>query len=222
MTVRYYIIITIFFALAISCQAQENMLIKKIAGKEIVRTGYDESGELISKQKFSISNLDTKDGYLSAKISVLLFDEKDILTGSYTTVYVCKPDESDILVTVFSLASQNNAEYVIETSSTDFKGLYNFPENIKKLNDVDFEMSVKSGLLSFFGSKNRVSIKKRTLEMENADYILKSDLTVEAYLWGIRVKTISYVVIEKLDSEKSFISQVFRNDDGSYFSINYN
>lgn len=208
-------------ALAINCQAQENMLIKKIAGKEIVRTSYNESGDLISKQKFSISNLETKDGNLSTEISVLLFDEKDILTGSYTTVYDCKPDESDILLTVFSLASQNNAEYVFEASSTGFTGLYNIPENTKKLNDINFEMSVKSGLLSFFGSKSRVSIKNRIIEMENAVYILKSDLAVEAYLWGMRVKTIRYVVIEKLDSEKSFISQVFRNDDGSYFSINY-
>ena len=58
--------------------------------------------------------------------------------------------------------------------------------------------------------------------METGNYILTSDLTVEAYLWGVRVKSIQYRVTERLDQEKSLISQNFKNEDGSYFLINYN
>jgi hypothetical protein len=197
------------------------MLIEQIAGRDIIRTGYNEAAVLISKQKFSIGNLDTVKGDLSVKIIVLLFNEKDKLTDSYTTDYVCKPDESNVLLTVFAFARQNDAEYVIEASSPEFKELYNFSDNTKKLNDLSVEMSVKSGLLSFFGSKNKVSIKNRRLELETANYILKSDLRVDAYLWGIRVKSIRYQVIEKLDSEKSLTHQKFISEDGSYFLIDY-
>ncbi|KOH43700.1 hypothetical protein NC99_34690 [Sunxiuqinia dokdonensis] len=212
----------ILLALGKICRGQDNMLIEQIAGRDIIRRGYNEAGDQISKQKFSISKLDTVEGFLSVQIRVSLFDEKDKLTESYTTDYVCKPDESNVLVTVFPFARQNDAEYVIETSSPEFKELYDFSDNAKKLNDLIVEMSVKSGLLGFFGSKNRISIKNRSLEMETGNYILTSDLTVEAYLWGVRVKSIQYRVTERLDQEKSLISQNFKNEDGSYFLINYN
>jgi hypothetical protein len=157
------------------------------------------------------------EGFLSVQIRVSLFGEKDKLTESYTTDYVCKPDESNVLVTVFPFARQNDAEYVIETSSPEFKELYDFSDNAKKLNDLIVEMSVKSGLLGFFGSKNRISIKNRSLEMETGNYILTSDLTVESYLWGIRVKSIRYRVTERLNPERLLMSQEFQNKSGSFF-----
>lgn len=220
--IKYLIITVILLAWLRVCQGQENMLIEQIAGREIVRKGYNEAGDQISKQKFSISKLDTVEGFLSVQIRVSLFDEKDKLTDSYTTDYVCKPDESNVLVTVFPFARQNDAEYVIETSSPEFKELYDFSDNAKKLNDLSVEMSVKSGLLGFFGSKNRISIKNRSIKMETGNYILKSDLTVDAYLWGIRVKSIRYQVTERLDTERFLTRQKFENENGSYFLISYN
>lgn len=202
-------------------QGQENMLIVQIAGRDIVRKSYNEADDQISKQKFSISNLDTVKGYLSVEIRVLVFDEKEKLTDSYTTVYVCKPDESNVLVTVFPFARKNDAEYVIEASSPGFKELYDFSDDAKKLNDLSLEMSIKSGLLGFFGSKNRISIKNRNLEMKSGNYILTSDLMLDAYLWGIRVKSIQYHVTEKLSAERWLTEQKFKNEDKSYFLINY-
>jgi len=219
--IRYFFIIIALTTWAKVSYGQDDMLIEQIAGRDIVRTSYNEASDQISKQKFNISNLDTVKEYLSVKIKVLLFDEKEKLTDSYTTVYVCKPDESNVLVTVFPFTLKNDAEYVIEASSPGFKELYDFPDNAKKLNDLSLEMSVKSGLLGFFGSKNRISINNRNLEMKTGNYILTSDLMLDAYLWGIRVKSIQYQVIERLDSKKSLISQKFKNEDGSYFLINY-
>lgn len=219
---KYFIIAMILLAWGRICRGQDNMLIEQIAGRDIIRKGYNEAGDKISKQKFSISNLDTLKGILSVQIRVSLFDEKDKLTDSYTTDYVCKPDESNVLLTVFPFARQNDAEYVIETSSPEFKELYDFSDNAKKLNDLSVEMSVKSGLLGFFGSNNRISIKNRSLEMETGNYILTSDLTVEAYLWGLRVKSIQYEVIEMLNAEKFLMSQKFQNKSGSFFIVNYN
>ncbi len=217
-----FVIIIVLLAWANICQGQENMLIEQIAGRDIVRTSYNEADDQISKQKFHISNLDTVKGYLSVEIRVLLFDEKEKLTDSYTTVYVCKPDESNVLVTVFPFALKNDAEYAIEASSPGFKELYDFSDNAKKLSDLSLEMSVKSGLLGFFGSRNRISIRNRNLEMKSGNYILTSDLILDAFLWGIRVKSIQYHVTEKLSAKRWLTEQKFRNEDGSYFLINYN
>lgn len=220
--IKCFILVMILLAWVRVCQGQENMLIEQIAGRDIIRTGYNEVGEQISKQKFNISYLDTVKGYLSVDIRVLLFDEKEKLTDSYTTVYVCKQDESNVLVTVFPFARENDVEYEIDVSSPGFKKLYDFSDNAKKLNDLSLEMSVKSGLLGFFGSKNKISIRNRSLEIKSGNYILTSGLMFEAYLWGVRVKSIRYRVTERLDQEKSLIGQKFKNEDGSYFIINYN
>lgn len=219
---KYFIIAMILLTWGKICHGQNNMLIEQIADRDIIRKGYNESGDQTSKQKFSISSLDTIKGFLSVKIRVSLFDEKDMLSGSYTTNYVCKPNESNVLVTVFAFAQQNNAEYVIEASSPEFKELYDFSDNAGKLNDLNVEMSIKSGLLGFFGSNNQILIKNRSLEMETDNYILKSDLTVEAYLWGIRVKSIRYRLTERLDAKGLLTGQKFKNEDGNYFLISYN
>lgn len=218
---RYFILIIALTAWVNICNGQENMLIEQIADKDIVRTSYNRAGDLISKQKFNISSLNTVKGYLSVKIKVLLFDEKEKLTDSYTTVYVCKPNESNVLITVFPFAKKNHAEYVIEASSPEFKDLYDFPDNTEKLSDLSLDMSVKSGLLGFLGSKNRISIRNRRIEMKSGNYILTSDLILDAFLWGIRVKSLRYQVTERLDPENSLISQKFKNEDGSYFLITY-
>ncbi len=220
--IKYFIIVMILLAWVRVSQGQENMIIEQIAGREIVRTSYNEAGDQISKQEFNISNLNTVKGYLSVEIRILLFDEKEKLTDSYTTVYVCKPNESNILLTVFPFARQNNAEYVIEASSPGFKELYDFSDNAKKLNNVSLDMSVKSGLLGFFGSKNKISIRNRNLEMKSGNYILTSDLILDAYLWGIRVKSIQYHVTEKLSAKRWLAEQKFKNEDDSYFLIHYN
>ncbi len=220
--IRYFFITIAFMVWTQVSYGQDNMLIKQIAGRDIVRKSYNEAGDQTSTQKFTISNLDSVKGYLSVKIRVLLFDVKDKLTDNYTTNYICKPGESNILLTVFPFARKDDAEYVIEASSPGFKQLYDFPDNANRLSNLSFEMSVKSGLLGFFGSKNKVSIRNRNLEMKSGNYILTSDLTVDAYLWGIRVKSIQYQVTEKLSAERLLTEQKFKNEDGSYFLINYN
>ena len=60
--IKYFIIAMILLALGKICRGQDNMLIEQIAGRDIIRRGYNEAGDQISKQKFSISKLDTVEG----------------------------------------------------------------------------------------------------------------------------------------------------------------
>ncbi|MDZ7846513.1 MAG: hypothetical protein U5L96_06970 [Owenweeksia sp.] len=199
----------------------QDMLIEQIAGKKIVRQAYNEEKEFISKQIFVVSPLQKMDNRLKVELRVSMYDEDSKLTEKYTTQYTCEPAKSDVLLTVFPFARKGDAEYVIDVSSSDFKRLYDFEPGEKTLNDLSLQMSVKSGILGFFGSKNVIKLTNRNLSKNEEGFILKSNLTIEAYLWGMKVKTISYQVTEKLDDNKQLLYQKFITDDGSYFLMNY-
>ncbi len=199
----------------------QDMLIEQIAGKEVVRQSFNTAKELTSKQVFQVGQLQTKGNQLVVRVEVSLFDEDLELTDKYITKYTCEPDESDVLLTVFPFARKGDAEYVIEASSTGFKKLYYFSADAKKLEDLSLEMSVESGILSFFGSKNILSLTERRLHKNDSGYTLQSQMTIEAYLWGLKVKTIRYQVTEKLDQNRTLLSQVFIDKDGSYFLVDY-
>lgn len=197
------------------------MLIEQIAGKEIVRKAFNEEKELTSKQVFKVGELQTKGNKLTVEFQVNLFDTDGKLSEKYFTQYTCKPDKSNVLLTVFPLAGKGDAEYVIKTSSTGFKRLYDFETGDNTLEDLSMEMSMKSGLLGFFGSKNRITLTNRRVFKTAGDFHLYSQLTIKAYLWGLKVKTIQYTVKEKLNANRTLLSQKFMAEDGSYFLVEY-
>lgn len=199
----------------------QNMLIEQIAGKEVVRKAFNAHKELTAKQVFKVGVLQTTRSQLSVQLQVSLFDEKGKLKDKYLTQYTCEPGKSHVLLAVFPFARQGNAEYVIEASSPGFKRLYDFEADAQSLPDLNLEMSVKSGILSFFGSKTLLSLTNRRVSKNGSGFELKSQLKIEAYLWGLKVKTIQYTATEILDIDKGLLSQMFMAEDGSYFLMNY-
>lgn len=197
------------------------MLIEQIAGKEVIRQTFNATKELTSRQVFQVGQLQTKGNQLVVRVQVSLYDEDLKLTDQYITEYNCEPDRSDILLTVFPFSRKGDAEYIIEASSSGFKKLYVFSPDIKKLDDLSLEMSVESGILSFFGSKNLLTLTDRRLRKNENGYTLESQMTIEAYLWGLKVKTLRYRVTEKLDQNRTLLSQMFIDKDGSYFLMDY-
>lgn len=199
----------------------QDMLIEQIAGKEIVRKAFNAEKEQISKQVFKVEELQTSGSELTVELQVKLFDEDGKLVENYFTRYTCESGKSDVLVTVFPFARKDDAEYVVEASSPGFKRLYDFESGDNTLEDLSMEMSIKSGLLGFFGSKNKVTLSKRRVNKTASGFDLQSQLTMEAYLWGIKVKTIRYAITEKLDNNRTLLSQNFTAKDGSSFTMNY-
>ena len=199
----------------------QDMLIEQIAGKEITRSAYNKEKELISKQVFKVGPMQDNDNRLRVELQVNLFDRDGNLSKSYTTQYVCEPGKSAVLLSVFPFARKADAEYVIDASSPGFKRLYDFEPDDNILEDLSLEMSIESGLLGFFGSKNIMSITERKLSQNKNGFTLKSNITIKAYLWGMKVKTIRYKVTEKLDPNKQLLNQMFMAEDGSYFLMNY-
>jgi hypothetical protein len=87
--------------------------------------------------------------------------------------------------------------------------------------DIQLKMSVESGMLSFFGSKSLVTIKNRKKEVEDQSIKISSEAVIEAYIMGIRIKTIIYVVEEYLTENFVLQRQKFTEDNGAYFTMKY-
>ncbi|SRX75744.1 hypothetical protein [Aequorivita antarctica] len=208
-----FILIIILFSITMTSQTE--MLIGQISGRFVVRENFDEKGAFLNKQTFESGKVIAINGYYEIEVITELFDKNKKSTDKYTTTYRCKPDEASIMVMAFPFSDPKSLETEINTTSTNFKVLY----DLDNLEDIELEMSFDSGLLNFFGSKSSIKIYERKLNY-NKDNI-KSKINIKAYTLGIRIKQLNYIVNEKLNEKGLLTSQKFTEADGSYFTMNY-
>lgn len=195
--------------------AQNEMLIGQISGRNVVRKNFDKEGDFLNKQTFEAGEIIDKNGVYEIKVVTELFDKDRKSTDKYTTTYRCEPDDANVMIMAFPFSKPKSKETEINTISENFKKLY----DLQNLKDIELEMSFDSGLLNFFGSKSIIKIYDRKLE--DGKNIIKSKINIKAYAWGIRVKQLNYTVIEKLNEEGLLTFQEFTEEDNSYFTMNY-
>lgn len=198
----------------------KEMFIEQIAGKKIVREDFNRNGGQQGKQVFSIGELEQKNNIYEVAVVVELYDIENKLEKKYTTSYKCNPNEFDVLVNVFPFSDPNDAKIKVDVTSKDFQRLYDL-NGQKKLKDIHLKMSVESGVLNFFGSKNLITFTDREKKIENGEMKVSSTVIMEAYLMGLRIKTIKYSVEEYLTLEFVLKQQTFKDKNGSYFTMNY-
>lgn len=198
----------------------KEMFIEQIAGKKIVRKDFGKSGEQKGKQVFTIGELERKDNIYEVAVVVKFYDIENELEKKYTTSYKCNPYEFDVLVNVFPFSDPNDAKIKVDVTSKDFQQLYEL-NGQERLKDIHLKMSVESGVLNFFGSKNLVTLKDREKKMENGEIKVTSTVIIEAYLMGLKIKTIRYSVEEYLTWGFVLKQQTFKAKNGSYFTMNY-
>lgn len=198
---------------------EKEMLIEQIAGKKIVRKNFDKNGKPQGMQIFLTGELKRDRETYSIEVVVELYDENNQLDEKYTTTYQCNPGEFDVLLNVFPFADPGDEKIRVEVTSEDFKQLYELRNS--KLNDIHLTMRVESGVLSFFGSKSLVTIKNRQSKKENGKITISSAAVVEAYVMGIKIKTINYTVEETLTENSVLQRQKFMEEDGVYFTMTY-
>lgn len=196
--------------------AQTEMLIEQISGRVVVRENFDEKGAFLNKQTFEAGKVIDKESYYEIEVITELFDKDKKSIETYSTTYRCKPDEASIMVMAFPFAKPNSKETEINTTSANFKELY----DLENLENIELEMSFDSGLLNFFGSKSSIKIYDRKLD--NKKKSIQSKINIKAYALGIRIKQLNYSVLEKLNSNGLLTFQKFTEEDGSYFTMNYN
>ena len=208
----FIVLITLF---SITMTGQTEMLIGQISGRVVVRENFDEEGSFLNKQTFEAGETIKKNGYYEIEVVTELFDEDKKSTDKYTTTYRCKPDEASIMVMAFPFSNPKSKETEINTTSANFKELY----DLENLANIELEMSFDSGLLNFFGSKSTIKIYNRKLDSNKNN--IKSKINIKAYALGIRIKQLNYNVIEKLNENGLLTFQKFTEEDNSYFTMTY-
>lgn len=196
------------------------MFIEQIAGKKIVREDFDKNGDLQGKQIFLPGELKKAGEAYTIDVITELYDENGRLTEKYTTTYQCKPNEFDVLLNVFPFTDPDDEKIKVDVTSEDFQQLYQLGKG-EELKDIHLKVSVESGVLSFFGSKSLVTIKNRKKEIVDQSIKIRSEAVIEAYMMGIRIKTINYVVEEYLTDDFVLQCQQFTEDDGAWFTMKY-
>ena len=209
----FIVLITLF---SITMTGQTEMLIGQISGRVVVRENFDEDSVLLNKQTFEAGEIMEKDGYYQIEVITELFDDKGQSEEKYTTTYRCKPAEASVMVMAFPFAKPKAKETEINTTSADFKELYDF----ENLEDIELKMTFDSGLLNFFGSKSNIKIYERKLDGNKKS--IASKINIKAYALGIRIKQLDYDVVEKLSDKGLLTFQKFTEVDGSYFTMTYN
>ena len=195
--------------------SQNEMLIRQLSERTVVRENFNEDGAFINKQTFEAGETIKKNGYYEIKVVTELFDKDKKSTDKYTTTYRCKPDEASVMVMAFPFSNPKSKETEINTTSKKFKEFY----DLDSLEDIELEMSFDSGLLNFFGSKSVIKIYDRTLEGNKTN--INSKINIKAYAWGIRIKQLNYTVNEKLNGNGLLTFQKFTEEDNSYFTMTY-
>mgnify|MGYP003629495000 CR=1 FL=1 len=208
----FIILITLF---SITMTGQTEMLIGQVSDRLVVRENFDEEGTFLNKQTFKSGKVIDKDGYYEIDVITELFDKDKKSTDKYTTTYRCKPYEASVMVMAFPFSNPKSKETEINTTSKNFKELY----DLGNLENIELEMSFDSGLLNFFGSKSTIKIYDRKLDSNKNN--IKSKINIKAYALGIRIKQLNYSVIEKLNSNGLLTFQKFTEEDNSYFTMTY-
>lgn len=215
----------LFFSLLLipfaSMKAQDKaMLIEQIESKKITRESFDKKGKLTGKQIFTAGKMTPSGGTFFINIKTELYDEAQKLEATYTTSYECRPEEADVLLSVFAI-NPKKRKVRVSVKSGDFKKLYALTAN-DMVRSMRLTMYVETGILNFLGSKNNVDVTNRVLIKENNNLKITEKISIKAYLMGIRVRTINYNVTEYLTLSGSLQKQVFRQTNGDYFTITYN
>ena len=210
---RVFIVLLTLFSITMTGQTE--MLIVQISGRVVVRENFDEDGDFLNKQTFEAGKTKRKNEYYEIEVITELFDKDKQSTDKYTTTYRCKPDEASIMVMAFPFSNPKSKETEINTTSANFKELY----DLENLANIELEMSFDSGLLNFFGSKSTIKIYNRKLDSNKNN--IKSKINIKAYALGIRIKQLNYNVIEKLNENGLLTFQKFTEEDNSYFTMTY-
>lgn len=198
----------------------KEMFIEQIAGKKIVRENFDKNGDLQGKQIFLIGKLIQDAGIYKVDVVTELYNKSGELDEKYSTTYKCSPKDFDVLLNVFPFTDPNDKKIKVDVTSKDFKQLYEIG-NDEDLKDIHLKMRVESGLLSFFGSKSLITIKDRERKLVNTSIIINSKVVIVAYMMGIKIKTIKYRIEEYLTGNFILQHQKFTEDDGAYFTMEY-
>lgn len=218
MKARHLILYFLLLLFSNTLRAQDKeMFIEQISGKTITRENFENGGKFTGRQVFTAEKMGQSGGSFFVNINTKIYDETQKLQSTYTTTYQCKPEESNVLLSVFTL-NPKKQKISVSVKFGDFKKLYDLNDLLRSLS---LTMYIESGILNFLGSKNNIDMTNRSITKGNSGWRITETLTIKAYLLGIRIKTITYNVTEYLTTSGQLEKQIFKETNGDYFTITY-
>lgn len=200
-------------------QQDKQMLIFKIEGNNYIRMNYDKNGELKNSQIFIVGKVVVnKDQYLMP-LKIYLYNNKGELGDSTITNYTCKPSDNKVLMNIFPF-SKLSADKTVKVALNN--GEF-YPENIVEggdLEELSFSASIEGGVAGAFGSSTKIKVyNRKTVNVTKETYHISSKIEIKAYLIGLKLKTINYLVEETISKQKGILEQKFKEENGEYFTI---
>ncbi|MCJ8164217.1 hypothetical protein MKJ04_05135 [Pontibacter sp. E15-1] len=220
MKAKYFIFYILWLTPSIILKAQsKEMFIEQISGKTMVRENF-EGGQLTGKQIFTAEKMEQRGKLFFVDIKIKIYDEAQNLESVHTTTYQCRPDESDVLLSVFAL-NPKKQEIAVSAKSGDFKKMYDLNPT-RMLRSLSLTLYIETGLLNFLGSKNNVTINNRSLKKNATGWSITESIHIQAYVLGFKIKKIDYEATEYLTKAGLLERQIFKQQNGDYFTITYN
>lgn len=220
---RYlFILVCLLFLLPLDgfTQNEEGMLIFQIDGNRYYRKNYDGNDKLISYQAIEVGSIKASAERVEAKLTVVTYDTNDNMKDASQTVITCDPATSEIIMGIFPFAG-GAANTSVEIEPEGNSQIY--PEDWREQNtlrDFVFNLDFKGGAAGFFGTSSKVSFTERSVNKSSENtYRVSGNMTLAAYIMGVRVSTIEYRYFEDLDQEAGIVYQKFTEKNGNYFTI---
>ena len=209
---------------SIYAQKNKQMLIFQIEGNNYIKKNYDKKGELINSQTFVVGKIRKNKELYIMSLKTYLYNNKGEFEDSTSTKYICKPTDNKVLMNIFPFGNfSSNKTVKVALSYGDL-----YPENIVeggKLDQVIFSAFIEGGTAGAFGSSTKINIFDRQIVKVNDNqgiYHITSKIEIKAYLYGIKIGTISYLVEEIISKQKGILEQTFKKNTGEYFTIKLN
>lgn len=221
-----YLILIMLFASTIAMgQKNSDMLTFQIDGNNYIKKNYDKNGVLEDYQIIQIGEITSKGDKNIVPIRSYSYNDKGQILDSSRTSYICDPTDKKLVMNVFPFAYLS-ANKTVKLKSKTKISLY--PKEWKtgdNLPNTLFSVDISGGSLSVFGSTAKIEIYDRKIteydKSRNA-FNISSKLRIGVYAYGIKVKSISYTIEEKVNPEKGIIEQKFKESTGAYFTIKLN
>lgn len=217
-----FTLMLLFAVQSLTAQQEEQMLIFQIDGNNYIKKNYDKNKKLINSQTFIVGKIIINKEQYVMPLKIYLYNKKGELEDSAITNYSCNPSDSKVLMNIFPFGNFSSDKTVkVALSNGEL-----YPENIVEggnLDEVAFSASIEGGVAGAFGSSTKIKIYNRKIIKVNANqgtYHITSKIEIKAYMFGIKLGTITYLVDEVISKKKGILEQKFKEDTGEYFTIN--
>lgn len=207
-------------------QAQQTgeMLLFEIDSNRYEKRSFNQQDQLQSIQKLTVGSIEQTEDIYRLSLELYLYDEKGQLQDSSITIYSCRPDEQQVLLNIFPFSNYGNGSK-IKVKLLDTNTFYpTAPEPGWEMEPIEFALNIDKGLAGFLGGKSKINIYDRRVvsndTLQAGQYEINSNVDMSVYVLGVKVKGLSFQVVEIIDDDKGIIWQKFtRKDDDSYFVI---